>query len=90
MTGIFRIGYWPGPPPQIGKRVMCSDCRYSSYAEAGWQWDRCHHPKADLGCIVRNDQVPKCYEIRNSSAQCGIKAKWFEPRHRADTEGGRP
>ena len=43
MTGLFRRGWWPGLPPEIGKRVICSDCKFHRAAPAGWQWDRCDH-----------------------------------------------
>lgn len=77
---LFRSGWWPGLKPDISpKRVMCSDCAFHSAAMAGWQWDRCHHPDADLGSIVRNDQLPTCYDMRQSKAQCGASAKWFSP-----------
>lgn len=79
MFKLFRGGYWPGPKPDISPdRKMCSDCLYSSAAHAGWQWDRCRHPKADYGSVVRNER-PKCHDMRLSSDQCGKSAKWFTP-----------
>lgn len=79
--GLFRRGPWPGHPPTIEKgRVMCSDCRFHGAAMAGWTYDRCDHPDADLGSIVRNDQRPTCAEVRHSSAQCGYDARWFEAK----------
>lgn len=87
-VGLVALGFYliwinlsePNRSPESkSKRVMCSDCRYHSAAMAGWQWDRCSHPDADLGNIVRNDQKPTCEDIRNSWGQCGITAKWFEP-----------
>lgn len=79
--GLFRTGWWPGPAPTIAKdRVMCSDCKYHRSAMAGWQWDRCEHPDADMGGIVRNNETPKCCDMRNSSSQCGISARWFAKR----------
>lgn len=81
MWGIFRAGWWPGLPPTVEKgRTMCSDCRFHSAAGAGWQWDRCRHPEADFGSVVRNDQAPTCADVRLSSAQCGESARWFESR----------
>lgn len=78
---VFRRGWWPGPPPNISPdRLMCSDCVYHRAALAGWQWDRCRHPKADLGSVVRNDQLPTCADVRDSSDQCGPKGKWFTAR----------
>ena len=77
---VFRSGYWPGIEPTIATdRIMCSDCKYHSSALAGWQYDRCSHPKADYGSVVRNDQKPVCWEVRYSTSQCGERAKWFEP-----------
>jgi hypothetical protein len=76
---IIRHGYWPGIGPTIAKdRVMCSDCKFHSAALAGWQWDRCRNPKADYGSIVRNDRAPTCWDIRDSTAQCGPRGEWFE------------
>lgn len=76
---LVRSDEWPGVPPTIEKsRKMCSDCYYSSAAEAGWQYDRCHHPDADYGSIVRNDETPRCCDMRFSESQCGRKAKWFK------------
>lgn len=81
MFSLFRRGWWPGPAPDISpNRKMCSDCVYHSSALAGWQWDRCHHPKADMGSVVRNDQDAKCCDIRDSELQCGKSAKWFTKR----------
>lgn len=78
---IVRRDWWPGIGPTIEKgRVMCSDCKYHSAAHAGWQWDRCYHPDADYGGIVRNDQQPTCADVRESSSQCGRVAKWFVPK----------
>jgi hypothetical protein len=78
-VGLFREGWWPGLPPTINpKRIMCSDCKFHRSAMAGWQWDRCENPKADLGSVVRNDQVPTCWSMRESADQCGPDAKWFE------------
>lgn len=78
---LSRIDWWPGPAPSITKgRVMCSDCRFHRPAPAGWQYDRCENPKADMGSVVRNDQTPKCCDMRDSSSQCGIVAHWFEPK----------
>lgn len=77
---LFRRDWWPGLAPTIDKgRVMCSACIYHSSAKAGWQWDRCEHPDADLGSVVRNDETPKCADMRQSDAQCGPRARWFEP-----------
>ena len=77
-AGLVRDEWWPGLPPTIDKnRVMCSDCKFHRSAPAGWQWDRCDNPKADLGSVVRNDQVPTCADMRNSTDQCGPTAKWF-------------
>lgn len=68
------------PPPNINKdRIMCSSCKFHTEAMAGRYYDRCHHPKADLGSIIRNDESPQCIDMRSSSAQCGQSAKWFEP-----------
>lgn len=81
MMELFRMGWWPGPAPDISKdRIMCSDCRYHHPAFAGWQWDRCHHPSADMGSIIRNDETALCCDMRNSSAQCGLRARWFEAK----------
>lgn len=78
-AGLVRSEDWPGVPPTIEKgRKMCSDCYYSSPAPAGWQYDRCNHPDADYGSIVRNDQQAKCCDMRDSESQCGRKAKWFK------------
>jgi len=44
---------------------------------AGWQYDRCGHPDADYGSVVRNDQKITCADCRNSEGQCGRLAKWF-------------
>lgn len=75
---LFRSNDWPGLPPTIEKgRVMCSDCKYHSAAVAGWQYDRCTHPEADYGSVVRNDQQLKCTDARYSIAQCGESGKWF-------------
>ena len=75
---LFRSGWWPGHGPTIDRnRIMCSDCRWHNAAPAGWQYDRCRNPKADLGSIVRNDQIPTCHNIRHSDAQCGLAAVWF-------------
>lgn len=75
---LVRDDYWPGHPPTIEKgRVMCSDCKYHSPAPAGWTYDRCDHPEADYGSIVRNDERAKCCDMRSSSAQCGAGGKWF-------------
>ena len=79
--GLSRQGWWPGPPPDISPdRKMCSACVYSSAAIAGWQWDRCHHPKADNGGVVRDDETPRCADMRNSNRQCGLSAVWFVKR----------
>ncbi len=79
MLGLFRRDWWPGPPPTIAKdRLMCKDCKYhGGPAMAGWQWDRCHHPEADYGSVVRNE-TPTCADMRDSSAQCGSHGRWFE------------
>ena len=79
--GIFRRDFWPGLPPTIKKdRVMCDQCAHHTGAVAGWQWDRCHHPLADMGSVVRNDQKAKCCDMRYSSDQCGESGKWFTPK----------
>lgn len=79
---LFRSGWWPGRKPTIEKgRIMCSDCDFHSSAMAGWQWDRCHHPDADYGSIVRNDQPLTCADCRLSESQCGEQAKWYKPRN---------
>lgn len=79
--GIVRSGYWPGIKPIIEPdRKMCSDCKYHYAASAGWQFDRCSHPKADLGSVVRNDQHPTCADVRLSSSQCGKSAVWHEKK----------
>lgn len=81
---LFRSSYWPGHPPDITKaRIMCSDCRYHSSAMAGWTYDRCHHPDADYGSIVRNDERLTCHDARYSEAQCGLEAKWFKAKDAA-------
>lgn len=77
---LFRTEWWPGVAPTIKKnRIMCSACKYHSSAPAGWQWDRCSHPEADFGGVVRNEGRTTCADIRNSSAQCGVAGKWFSP-----------
>lgn len=76
---LYRSGWWPGHKATIQKdRVMCSDCKHHTSAVAGWQYDRCRHPSADYGSIVRNDQAATCHDMRNSESQCGFAAKWFE------------
>lgn len=83
---LFRSDWWPGPKPNIGKgRIMCTQCKFHRTAHAGWQWDRCLHPEADYGSVVRND-TPKCYDMRMSSAQCGERGKWFVKRAPGDKE----
>ncbi len=77
---LFRSGWWPGLPPTQKKRVMCSDCKYHRAAMAGWQFDRCEHPDADMGSYVRNDQQPTCADVRLSSSQCGEAGRWFQLR----------
>lgn len=74
---LFRRDWWPGLPPTIDKRVMCSDCKFHSSAPAGWQYDRCKHPDADYGSYVRNSEPALCHDMRLSDAQCGKSAKWF-------------
>lgn len=74
---VVRLGYWPGLPPDTTPgRVMCNTCVHHSAASAGWKWDRCYHPNADLGSVVRNDQRPTCWEIRLSEDQCGPTGAW--------------
>jgi hypothetical protein len=81
MFDVFRRDWWPGLKPDISpERKMCSDCIYHSAAMAGWQFDRCYNPDADLGSVVRNDQRPTCADIRNSEKQCGRSARWFKER----------
>lgn len=78
---LFRSESWRGLPPTIEKsRIMCSDCKYHRAAMAGWQYDRCEHPDADYGSVVRNDQSLRCADARSSSAQCGRSGKWFVKR----------
>lgn len=78
---LFRSDWWPGPLPNIfERRVMCWDCKYHKSAMAGWQWDRCEHPEADYGGVVRNE-TPTCADMRNSEAQCGSSGKWFVPQN---------
>lgn len=86
---LFRSSWWPGPGPNISKeRVMCDKCQFHSAAMAGWQWDRCSHPDADYGSVVRNDQQAKCYDMRMSNDQCGEIGKWFTPKARAQGKEG--
>lgn len=79
MIDLFRRGWWPGVPPNVKKdRIMCSDCVYHHPAMAGWQWDRCYHPEADYGSVVRNDQNATCADARESTNQCEPDGKWFK------------
>lgn len=79
--GVERAWPWPGLPPDITPgRVMCNTCVYHSAAPAGWKHDRCHHPVADLGSVVRNDQLARCWEIRLSTNQCGPTGAWHTPK----------
>lgn len=78
LSGIFRTDWWPGLKPTVTKdRVMCSGCKHHREALAGWQWDRCCHPEADYGSVVRNDQKPTCADVRLSPSQCGSAGIWF-------------
>lgn len=89
MLGLFRSDYWPGLGPTIEKgRKMCSDCKFHDPAPAGWTYDRCDHPDADYGSLVRNDQRAKCWDMRASRSQCGKSARWFEAKRTTHKEGG--
>ena len=69
---------WSDSAPSTDpRRVMCSSCKYHDAAPAGWIFDRCHHPNADPGNVVRNDHLPMCRDVRSSTAQCGYRGKWF-------------
>lgn len=75
---LFRSSWWPGLKPSIDKnRIMCSDCKWYHSSGSGWQYDVCEHSDADEGSFVSRDVTPRCYDMRASSEQCGINARWF-------------